>query len=363
MYLQLSKLDYQLKKKTQRLFYKGPANLGTSSWGNPPNCPAEGPEQAPLLASCKGGGRGLAASQPWHQPRSGLNDMVGRPPLRSPPDGAGWLAETWATPGGPAKNIIPTYSLEIHGWDVNWLELLVNPFFQPTEILALYFRRICRADVFGNWSCWGFWCGPCMSQPLPGCGTGMTSCRLFILSNFLGHLGPQALVEWSWHFRLWQSIYFNSHGLSSLYCKVLEFDHRTNLWSNGSILEIGNSVDMKENTWLRSLLMHMYFEYVDVCCWIAGQDHHICWRVSGNRHGSSTRSFHHRRNNCTSSATSNRVRSATTLWHGLRGQSWPGSGSKSEIIVAEPPRPSKRTVIFFLIQAVNDFPSCVCQMV
>ena len=59
MYLQLSKLDYQLKKKTQRLFYKGPANLGTSSWGNPPNCPAEGPEQAPLLASCKGGGGGL----------------------------------------------------------------------------------------------------------------------------------------------------------------------------------------------------------------------------------------------------------------------------------------------------------------
>ena len=22
------------------------------------------------------------------------------------------------------------------------------------------FRRIHRADVFGNWSCWGFWCGP-----------------------------------------------------------------------------------------------------------------------------------------------------------------------------------------------------------
>ena len=33
---------------------------------------------------------------------------------------------------------------------------------QPTEIPALYFRRICRVDVFGDWSCWDFWCGPCM---------------------------------------------------------------------------------------------------------------------------------------------------------------------------------------------------------
>ena len=33
--------------------------------------------------------------------------------------------ETKATAGGPAKNINPTYSSEIHGWDVSWLELLV----------------------------------------------------------------------------------------------------------------------------------------------------------------------------------------------------------------------------------------------
>jgi hypothetical protein len=30
-----------------------------------------------------------------------------------------------ATPGGPAKNINPTYSPEIHGWDFSWLKLLV----------------------------------------------------------------------------------------------------------------------------------------------------------------------------------------------------------------------------------------------
>ena len=30
-----------------------------------------------------------------------------------------------ATPVCPAKNISPTYSPEIHGWDFSWLELLV----------------------------------------------------------------------------------------------------------------------------------------------------------------------------------------------------------------------------------------------
>ena len=29
---------------------------------------------------------------------------------------------------------------------------------------AMYFRRIRRVDVFGDWSCWGFWCGPCMRE-------------------------------------------------------------------------------------------------------------------------------------------------------------------------------------------------------
>ena len=78
-----------------------------------------------------------------------------------------------------SKNIGPIFS---------WLELLVAcsplPFFQPlqylqpTEIPALYFRRKCRAEVFGNWSCWGFWCDPCMKR-------GLIYTRLcFIKHNF-----------------------------------------------------------------------------------------------------------------------------------------------------------------------------------
>ena len=39
-----------------------------------------------------------------------------------------WIDDTWATPKTPAtpvtKNISPTYSLEIQGWNVSWLELL-----------------------------------------------------------------------------------------------------------------------------------------------------------------------------------------------------------------------------------------------
>jgi hypothetical protein len=33
--------------------------------------------------------------------------------------------DTRATPGGLTKNISPTYSPVIHGWDFSWLELLV----------------------------------------------------------------------------------------------------------------------------------------------------------------------------------------------------------------------------------------------
>ena len=72
-------------------------------------------------------------------------------------------SHTMATPICQAKYTSSTYSLEIQGWDFNWLKLLVArlpPFVQPSKILALYFQRICRAGVFGDWSCWGFWCGP-----------------------------------------------------------------------------------------------------------------------------------------------------------------------------------------------------------
>ena len=77
-------------------------------------------------------------------------------------------SHTGATPKPPAapvtKNIGPTYSPEIQGWDFSWLELLgwlkegvaCNQQLQPTEIPALHFRRICRAGVFG----WASRCGP-----------------------------------------------------------------------------------------------------------------------------------------------------------------------------------------------------------
>jgi hypothetical protein len=43
--------------------------------------------------------------------------------------------DTKATLGGPTKNISPTYSPEVQGWDFSWLELLVaaTPFFQPLQ--------------------------------------------------------------------------------------------------------------------------------------------------------------------------------------------------------------------------------------
>ena len=61
-------------------------------------------------------------------------------------------SHTMATPICQAKYTSSTYSLEIQGWDFNWLKLLVArlpPFVQPSKILALYFQRICRAGVFG----------------------------------------------------------------------------------------------------------------------------------------------------------------------------------------------------------------------
>ena len=56
---------------------------------------------------------------------------------------------------------------------VGWSCLLqATPFFQslqqlqPTKIPALYFWRILIADVFSDWSNWGFWCGPCMKPAI-----------------------------------------------------------------------------------------------------------------------------------------------------------------------------------------------------
>ena len=45
---------------------------------------------------------------------------------------------------------------------------------QPTEIPALYSRRVRRADVFGWLRCWDFWCGPGISRLVPA-PNGMSS--------------------------------------------------------------------------------------------------------------------------------------------------------------------------------------------
>ena len=79
-----------------------------------------------------------------------------------------------ATPKTPAtpvtKNISPTHSPEIQGWDFNWLELLewleeggslaTNNSSKLRSRPALYFRRILRVDVFG----WATRCGPGISE-------------------------------------------------------------------------------------------------------------------------------------------------------------------------------------------------------
>ena len=83
-----------------------------------------------------------------------------------------YRSDTRATLGGPTKNISPTYSLEIHGWDFSWLELLFArlPPFLPVAPVAhsssssqlksqpCISREYvgCRADVIGELKLLGF---------------------------------------------------------------------------------------------------------------------------------------------------------------------------------------------------------------
>ena len=60
-------------------------------------------------------------------------------------------SDTGATPKTSAapvtKKFSPMYSPEIQGWDFSWLEIL--EWLEEGGSLAMYFRRIRRADVFG----------------------------------------------------------------------------------------------------------------------------------------------------------------------------------------------------------------------